>query len=77
MTIDLLNRRLVELSNFRKQLETQIYQVEGHIQEIHFLLNELHKPNVEETQDGQVNGEEAQQPSSEGVCVAEGAEVSH
>lgn len=40
---ELLNKRLSELTSFRKQFESQIHMVDGHIQEIQYLLAEINK----------------------------------
>lgn len=65
MTIELLNKRLSELNPFRKQLESQIFMIDGHIQEINYLLSELQKPKPEPVQEEQSNGEVIEQAESE------------
>lgn len=53
MSVDYLNKRLIELFNFRKQVEVQLINLDGHIEEIKYLVSQQSKP-VEEKKDGEV-----------------------
>lgn len=74
MNLDILNKRYNELLQHKSQLEFQTISLEGHLQEVRYLIQEITKP-AQESQDGQANIEATEQPSSEGLCDAQGEEV--
>lgn len=74
MNLDLLNKRYNELLQHQSQLQYQTIALEGHIQEVRHLIQELTK-QLQESQDGQTNQQATEQPSSEGLCPTEGEEV--